>query len=140
MKKRNNAVIDTVIGESTAITGNIESDGSVKVEGRVEGDIKAAGDVTILVNAVITGNIWCENMILAGTVTGNVYAKNSLHLESTARLKGDIEVHTIVSDEGAYFEGNCKMVGIDSENNKDKKLMFDFKRSKPDNKVIEKEG
>ena len=60
MKKRNNAVMDTIIGEHTTITGNIESNSSVKVEGRLEGDIKVAGDITVLVNAVVTGNIWCE--------------------------------------------------------------------------------
>ena len=140
MKKRNNAAIETVIGENTAITGNIESDGSVKIEGRVEGDIKAAGDVTVLANAVITGNVWCENMSLAGTMTGNIYVKNSLHLESTARLKGDMEVHTLVTDEGAVFEGNCKMTEPPAEDNRDRKWKLDFKRSKPNNAVIEKEG
>jgi len=141
LKKQNNTVMDTIIGEHTTIIGNIESDGSVKVEGRVEGDIKAAGDVTTLVNAVIIGNIWCENMILAGTVTGNIYAKNNLHLESTARLKGDVEIHSLVTDEGAVFEGSCKMTAAPSDEDKNIKKKFDFKRSKPNNNIVEeKEG
>lgn len=141
LKKQNNTVMDTIIGEHTTIIGNIESDGSVKVEGRVEGDIKAAGDVTTLVNAVIIGNIWCENMILAGTVTGNIYAKNNLHLESTARLKGDVEIHSLVTDEGAVFEGSCKMTAAPSDEDKNIKKKFDFKRSKPNNIIVEeKEG
>lgn len=141
LKKQNNTVMDTIIGEHTTIIGNIESDGSVKVEGRVEGDIKAAGDVTTLVNAVIIGNIWCENMILAGTVTGNIYAKNNLHLESTARLKGDVEIHSLVTDEGAVFEGSCKMTAAPSDADKSIKNKFDFKRSKPNNNIVEeKEG
>jgi len=141
LKKQNNTVMDTIIGEHTTIIGNIESDGSVKVEGRVEGDIKAAGDVTTLVNAVIIGNIWCENMILAGTVTGNIYTKNNLHLESTARLKGDVEIHSLVTDEGAVFEGSCKMTAAPSDEDKNIKKKFDFKRSKPNNNIVEeKEG
>jgi len=140
MKKRNYAILDTVIGEHTTVTGNIESDGSVKIEGRVEGDIKAAGDVTTLANSVIVGSIWCENMILAGTVTGNIYAKNNLHLESTARLNGDVEIHSLVTDEGAVFEGNCKMIATPPDDSSNKKK-FDFKRSKPGNNIIEeKEG
>lgn len=139
MKKRNTAVMDTVIGKHTTVNGGIESDGSIKIEGRVEGDVKATGDVTILVNAVIIGDIWCENMILAGTVTGNIYAKNNLHLESTARLKGDVEIHSLVADEGAVFEGNCKMIESPSDQDKSKKL--NFKRSKPDKTIVEeKEG
>lgn len=141
MKKRNTAVMDTIVGEHTTFTGNIESDGSVKVEGRVEGDIKAEGDITILVNAVVVGNIWCENLILAGSVNGNIHAKSNLHLESTARLKGDVEIHSLVTDEGAIFEGNCKMVEPPSDEGKDKKKKLDFKRSKPNNAIVdEKEG
>ncbi len=141
MKKRNTAVMDTIIGEHSTVTGSIESDGSVKVEGRIEGDIKVAGDVIVLVNAVITGNSWCENMILAGTVNGNIYAKNNLHLESTARLKGDVEIHSLVTDEGAVFEGACKMVDPTPDDDKNRKKRLDFKKSKPINNVIEeKEG
>lgn len=141
IRKKDSTAIDTVIGESTTITGNIESDGSVKVEGRIEGDIKAAGDVAILVNAVVKGNIWCENMLLAGTVNGNVYARNNLHLESTARLKGDIELNNLVADEGAVFEGNCKRVEPPADENKNREKKFEFKHSKPDSNVIdEKEG
>ncbi|AGC68973.1 hypothetical protein Cst_c20000 [Thermoclostridium stercorarium subsp. stercorarium DSM 8532] len=140
MKKNKHTVIDTVIGENTTITGNIESDGSIKIEGRVEGDIKAAGDVTVLANGVVKGNIWCENVILSGTVTGNIYARNNLHLESTARLKGDVEIHTLVSDQGAVFEGNCKMVEPPADEDKNRKKKFEFKLGKPQNEVIEKEG
>lgn len=140
MRKRNTTVMDTIIGEHTSFTGNLESDSSIKVEGRVEGDIKAAGDVTILVNAVVVGNIWCENLIIAGTVNGDVHVKNNLHLESTARLKGDMELHSFVTDEGAVFEGNCKMTELPQEESSSRKKM-DFKRSKPTNSIVEeKEG
>lgn len=133
-KKRNPAAMDTIIGEHTTFRGNAESDSSIKVIGRVEGDIKAAGDVIILVNAVVVGNIWAENLVVAGMVTGNVHANNNLHLESTARLKGDMEVHSFVTDEGAVFEGNCKMIeSVPDEKN----VHLDFKHSKPVNKIIE---
>lgn len=133
-KKRNPAAMDTIIGEHTTFRGNAESDSSIKVIGRVEGDIKAAGDVIVLVNAVVVGDIWAENLVIAGSVTGNVHVNNNLHLESTARLKGDMEVHSFVTDEGAVFEGNCKM--IDSvQDEKSKKP--DFKHSKPVSKIIE---
>ena len=64
---------------------------------------------------------------LAGTVNGNIYAKNNLHLESTARLKGDVEIHNLVTDEGAVFEGACKMVEPSPDDEKPKKRL-DFKR------------
>lgn len=141
LKMKNVAAMDTIIGENTTVNGNLESDSSIKVMGRVEGDIKAAGDVIILLNAVIKGDIWAENLTIAGTVNGNLHVKNNLHLESTARVKGDMELHSLVTDEGAVFEGNCKMAEAVSDAEAEKKKKFEFKRSKPTNMVVdEKEG
>ena len=137
LKRRNPAAMDTIIGEHTTVRGNLESDSSVKVVGRVEGDIKASGDVMILVNAVVVGSIWADNLIIAGTVNGNVHVKNNLHLESTARLKGDMEVHSFVTDEGAVFEGNCKMLELPADETNDNKRKIDFKLNKPSNSVVE---
>ena len=134
------AAMDTIIGENTTLTGNVESDSSLKVVGRVEGNIKAAGDVVILVNAVIQGDIWAENLTIAGTVNGNLHVKNNLHLESTARVKGDMELHSLVTDEGAIFEGNCKMAEVVPDSDSDNKKKLEFKRSKPTDMVVEKEG
>ena len=139
--KRNPASMDTIIGEHTTFKGNVESDSSIKVIGRVEGDIKVSGDVVILINAVVIGNIIAENLVVAGMITGNVHIKRNLRLESTARLKGDMEVNSFVTDEGAVFEGNCKMVESVSDDKNDKKKNMNFKRSEPINTVIEeKEG
>ncbi|NLY19478.1 MAG: polymer-forming cytoskeletal protein [Clostridiaceae bacterium] len=136
-KKRTPSAMDTIIGEHTIIRGNTESDSSIKVIGRVEGDIKAAGDVIILVNAVVVGDIWAENLVIAGTVTGNVHVNNNLHLESTARLKGDMEVHSFVTDEGAVFEGNCRMIESVPSEKGEKNKHLNFKHSKPVDKIIE---
>ncbi len=137
LKKRTPAAMDTIIGEYTTIKGDLESESSVKVVGRVDGNIKASGDVIVLVNASISGNIWADNLIVAGTINGDVHVKNNLHLESTARLKGDMEVHSFVTDEGAVFEGNCKMVEIPDDDMDGKKKRTDFKRSRPKDSVID---
>lgn len=134
---KNAVAMDTIIGENSTITGNIESDSSIKVMGRVDGSIKAAGDVMILLNAVINGDIWAENLTIAGTVKGNLHVKNNLHLESTARVRGDMELHSLVTDEGAIFEGNCKMSDLTADTSGDKKKKFEFKRSKPTDEVVE---
>lgn len=132
--------MDTIIGENTTITGSLESDSSIKVMGRVEGDIKASGDVIILANAVIKGDIWAENLTVAGTINGNTHVKGILRLESTARVKGDMELHSLVTDEGAIFEGNCKMAEVVASE-PDKKKKLDFRHSKPTSMVVEeKEG
>ncbi|HHY63698.1 MAG TPA: polymer-forming cytoskeletal protein [Clostridiaceae bacterium] len=116
-KKKAPLAMDTVLGEFTSFVGNIESEGSVKVLGRVEGDIKAGGDIYVEPTATVNGNIYGSNVYISGTIHGNVLSKGLLHLMSQARLIGDIEVNSIVTDEGAIFQGNCKMIDLSKEEN-----------------------
>jgi len=101
--------IDTWIGTNTVFTGNIESEGTVRIDGKVKGDLKASGDVYVGENAVITGNITAGNVNLAGTVEGNMISKGVLKILSTAKLYGDIKVNSFIADEGALFQGKCNM-------------------------------
>ncbi|HOK42188.1 MAG TPA: polymer-forming cytoskeletal protein [Thermoclostridium caenicola] len=116
LKKKNApASMDTVIGEYTTIIGNVDSEGSLKILGKVEGDIKAGGDIYIESTSSITGNIYGSNVYVSGKIKGNIIAKGILHLQAQARLYGDIEVTSIVTDEGAIFQGNCKMIDLPEE-------------------------
>lgn len=114
-KKNTPLAMDTVLGEYTTFTGNIETDGSVKILGKVEGDIKAGGDVYVESTSSINGNIYGSNVYISGTIKGNILSKGLLHLMASAKLFGDIEVNAIVTDEGAIFHGSCKMIEVSKE-------------------------
>lgn len=102
--------VDTLIGINTSFEGNIESEGTVRVDGKVKGDLKIGGDVFVGDGAVITGNIYANNVHLSGTVEGNIHSKGVLRILSTAKLYGDIQVHSFVADEGGVFHGKCSMI------------------------------
>ncbi|MCX7773925.1 MAG: polymer-forming cytoskeletal protein, partial [Clostridia bacterium] len=91
-KKNAPLAMDTVLGEYTTFVGNIESEGSIKILGKVEGDVKAGGDVYIESPSTINGNIYGSNVYVSGTIKGNILSKGILHLMAQARLYGDIEV------------------------------------------------
>lgn len=114
-QKNTPLAMDTVIGEFSNFIGNIDSEGSVKILGKIEGDIKASGDVYIEPTSSVKGNIYGSNVYISGTINGNVLSKGILHLMSQAKLYGDIEVNSIVTDEGAIFHGNCKMIEVNKE-------------------------
>jgi len=114
-KKSSPSSMDTVIGEYTTFVGNVDTEGSLKILGKVEGDVKAGGDIYIESSSSITGNVYGSNIYVSGKVKGNIIAKGILHLQAQARLYGDIEVSSIVTDEGAIFQGNCKMIEIPEE-------------------------
>ncbi len=106
---------DTLIGTNTTFVGNIESSGSIRIDGRLNGDLKVEGDIFIGSNAEITGNIYANNVQLAGMVEGNIESVGILRILSTAKLFGDINVHSFVADEGGVFHGKCCMIDSPQE-------------------------
>jgi len=117
-KKAAPLAMDTVLGEYTSITGNIESEGSIKILGKVEGDIKAGGDIYIEASSSVTGNVYGSNVFVSGRVKGNILSKGLLHLMTQARVYGDIEIGSLVTDEGAIFQGSCRMIEVNEEGEK----------------------
>jgi cytoskeletal protein CcmA (bactofilin family) len=106
---------DSIIGANASFEGNFSSSGVIKIDGNVTGDVNVEGDVFIGCAALVKGNITAVNVNLGGSVEGNIQARGILHILSTAKLMGDIEVHSLVADEGAVFKGTCSMF-----DNKDK--------------------
>jgi cytoskeletal protein CcmA (bactofilin family) len=109
-KKKNPAAIDTILGEMTTVNGNLDTEGSLKILGKVNGDIHATGDIYVEGSSQIKGSIFGQNIFISGNIKGNAYAKGILHLQATARMYGDVEVFGMVTDEGALLQGNCKMI------------------------------
>jgi len=126
--------VDTIIGSNTVFDGNITSDGTIRVEGKVKGDLKISGDVIVGIEAVITGNVTANNVHLSGTVEGNIHSTGMLRILSSAKLYGDIQVHSFVADEGGIFQGKCSMLESPEieksvEKSSHKKSIKDYKKS-----------
>ncbi|OGO78708.1 MAG: hypothetical protein A2Y23_08590 [Clostridiales bacterium GWB2_37_7] len=104
----NSEKVDTIIGLSTTIEGTIRAEGTIRVNGHVIGELIIAGNIIIGDSSTIKGNIKAENIHIAGTVQGNITASGQLHMTSTAKVVGDVDVKNIIIDEGAVFTGHCK--------------------------------
>jgi cytoskeletal protein CcmA (bactofilin family) len=115
MLKRNASFregVDTLIGVTSTFTGSIEADGTMRVDGKVIGDIRVTGDCYVGNKATVNGNIEASNVYLAGTVEGNITATGLLKILSTAKLYGNIRINSFVADEGALFQGKCEMLDV----------------------------
>jgi cytoskeletal protein CcmA (bactofilin family) len=119
---------ETIIGANAVIEGNINAHSSVRVEGRVEGNIIADGDVFVGKKAQVKGDISADNVHLCGIVNGHVKSTGLLKIQSTAKLYGDITINSFVADEGSVFQGNCNMLDSNTEKSKNsaKKNKSDF--------------
>jgi cytoskeletal protein CcmA (bactofilin family) len=106
--KPGNGVL-SLIGSGTVVEGKIVTDGSVRVDGRLVGDIASKANVTVGATGSVEGTIHGTNISLAGKVKGTVSASEKLILEAKSQMRGDIRAQRLVVDEGAMFDGNCAM-------------------------------
>lgn len=101
--------IETIIGENTVFQGTIKTKGSIRIDGRLEGNIIEAAQVIIGAKGFVQGDITANSVIIGGRVTGNVTALEGIELKPGAQLLGDIHTSTLAIGEGAIFEGHCVM-------------------------------
>jgi len=93
----------SVIDAWLQITGNLESEGEVQVDGQIHGDIRCA-HLTVGRDARVAGNITAEEVVVRGKVTGLIRA-NRVILQDTAQVDSEIVHKTLSIEEGAAFEG-----------------------------------
>lgn len=101
----------SVIGPGTVVTGNIKTDGSIRVDGKIVGNLVAQSDAAVGLNGVVEGSVDARNITVAGKVLGTLTAVQKLVLESRSVLKGDLRSSKLVVDEGAVFDGRSSMTG-----------------------------
>lgn len=108
-KKPDVSKTDTLVGEGTIFEGKIVSQASVRIEGRVIGDIVCDGDLTIGEKAFVESNISARNITIAGQVQGNVQAQQLLAITSTGKLLGNASSAAFTIDAGGIFTGTSHM-------------------------------
>jgi cytoskeletal protein CcmA (bactofilin family) len=109
--------VNAFMGGETFFEGKLSYTGAVRLDGRFKGEIRSDDTLIVGETARIEGEIHVGTAIIQGEIVGNVYAKEKVELHHPGRMIGDITSPAVVIDEGAVFEGNCKM----KEKKKDEK-------------------
>lgn len=127
--------ISTIIGVETSVEGTMNVDSSIRIDGKVYGEIKCSGDVTIGKDGYVENSITARNLLIAGKVKGSVKVDNKIHIYDTGHLEGSAEMKTIVIDENGFFKGESLMKGRNddhsaSEKNNDKATQKQTNNSK----------
>ena len=97
------------VGEGTSIEGNLRATGNIRVDGSVVGEITTKAKIVLGASSKVKGNIVAKNAEVGGDVQGIIEISELLILKSTALVKGDIIATKLVFEEGAQFNGKCKM-------------------------------
>ncbi len=106
--------VPNIISMGTKITGEIESDGDVRIDGSLSGKINAKGKVVIGKDGVVDGEIHCKNIDISGKVNVTMEVKELTVFKATAIFTGDVTTSKISIETGALFIGNCKMAGMET--------------------------
>jgi cytoskeletal protein CcmA (bactofilin family) len=118
--------LNTILGQGCKVKGDIELDGTIRVDGEFSGSIACPETLIIGKSGLVKAEVKVKNAIIGGKLVGNIHATNKIELQSGSRVEGDIETGRLVIDEGVYFEGNCKMGGKPSAG-PEKKVEKDWK-------------
>lgn len=102
----NSTKMDVYISTESVITGDLKTKSNIKVDGRVNGNVNATGNVHIGPNALVEGAVNGMDVQIAGIVNGNVTAAGGLTLFASAKLNGDVNAASIQAEKGVVYKGN----------------------------------
>jgi len=98
--------IVSVISKGLTVTGNLESEGAIQVDGKIEGDVRGQ-TVTVGDGAVIKGAVYGDSVRVSGTIEGKVEAQ-AVAITRSGRLVGDIVHERLEIEAGAHVDGRCQ--------------------------------
>lgn len=107
--RKNKSTIDSLIGSSTSIEGDIHFKGGLRIDGRVKGNVIAeSGTTSILIiseQAVIDGEVRAGHVVVNGVINGPVISTELIELQSKAKISGDVHYKALEMMNGALVSG-----------------------------------
>jgi cytoskeletal protein CcmA (bactofilin family) len=99
----------SIVGAGMRVRGDLETDGVVKVEGTVEGNVRAGSQILVAQGGAVHGDIVTTDVIVGGAVHGAIRASGRVEVQTSASIDGDITTRRIAVAEGATLNGQIKM-------------------------------
>jgi cytoskeletal protein CcmA (bactofilin family) len=99
----------TMVGAGTVITGDLESNGDIRIDGVLKGNLKGKSKIIIGAEGVVHGNIEGLQADIMGHVTGTIKIQELLYLHGKTEVKGDIYAGKLQVEPTAVFNGKCHM-------------------------------
>jgi cytoskeletal protein CcmA (bactofilin family) len=105
------------INAGTEILGDINSNGDIRLDGILTGNVNAKGKLVVGESGKVKGIINCRNADIFGTIEGKLNVSELLSLKANAQIIGDIITNRLAIEPGCKFTGNCNM--LDASNSSD---------------------
>jgi len=99
----------SIIGPGMKVIGDCLTDGTVRIEGTVEGSVKAGKAVVVGKQGVITGDVVTQDAVISGRVNGTLVAESRLELQASCHIEGEVRTRRMQLEEGAVLNGTVHM-------------------------------
>jgi cytoskeletal protein CcmA (bactofilin family) len=103
--------ISAFLGKGTEFKGVLSFEGTIRVDGKVEGEVISKDTLIAGDGAFLQGEISVGTIISSGKIVGNVNASQQVHLLAPANIQGNIKTPKLIIEEGVTFDGKCEMAG-----------------------------
>lgn len=122
--KNSNAGINSLVGNSTSFKGDIETDGPIRIDGKFKGRLISTDMVYMGRKSLSECRIFARDVIIGGTIKGDIYSENTLKVLKTAEIIGNIYASTVHMEDGVIFDGQCQILS-----KQEMKTLIDRKKS-----------
>ena len=116
-RKQPSTRIDTLLGKTARVDGDLEFSGGLHLDGRVNGNVRSnaedGGALSVSESGFIEGNVEVTNIVMNGTVNGDMFARDRLVLGGSARVNGNVHYGVIEMAPGAVITGKLIPIGKD---------------------------
>lgn len=129
LRKSGGVRAQSVVDATLAIVGDLQTEGDLKVDGHICGNVRCA-QLVVGRNAAITGAVRAEEAVIRGRITGTISA-NIIIVQATAHVEADIVYSQLAIDEGAAFEGAVRRSTRPLEEDEARSALADLKRMIP---------
>jgi cytoskeletal protein CcmA (bactofilin family) len=99
----------SIIGPGMRITGDLDTEGTVRIEGRVEGNVRAGKAVVLGKDGSVEGTILTQDAVISGRLVGTLTAESRLELQASSRIDGEVHARRMQLEEGAILNGTVNM-------------------------------
>ena len=115
---------DQYLGKGSRVSGKLNSDNTVQIDGDVEGEISAQETLILGEGAVVTAQINGNSVVIKGQVTGDINARKRVEICASGKFYGNIVTPSLAIHEGAIFEGHCSMSAPGRRSNDSEEMSF----------------
>lgn len=106
-------VLSGFVGNGTTLTGEASFKGMLRVDGHLSGRVMSEGGTLIVGNnGQVDANVEVAVAVIQGTVNGDIIASQRLEMGRAAKVNGNVQTPSLVIEQGAVFEGSCKMTQL----------------------------